>query len=280
MDTSSAVNLPEIPQGLTLEGVWNWFLSMLPSLAKAALILLVGYIAIKVILRLVDRVVKRRNLSPSAYKFFSSVLKIVLWFLVLFTAGSSLGIELSSFLAIFSVAGIAVSLAVKDSLTDVAGGLQILITKPFGVGDFVDLDGTSGTVLEIGVVYTKLLTIDNRGIYIPNGQVTSSKIINASSEESRRLDLVVPIPYEADFERAIELLKGIVYAHPDSYKEPAPLIRLSEFGDSALEIAVRVWTEPVKVFPLKYDLLEEIKRTFDREGIPIAYPHLDVTLVK
>ena len=91
---------------------------------------------------------------------------------------------------------------------------------------------------------------------------------------------MVPIPYEADFERAIELLRQIVYAHPDSYKEPAPLIRLAEFGDSALEIAVRVWTEPSKVFPLKYDLLEEIKRTFDREGITIAYPHLDVTLVK
>ena len=280
--SSSALEIPEEikdPSGaVTADSLFRFLKEHLPAILTALAIIVVGYIVMKVALSFFEKVLQRSKLQPSFHRFFVSAIKLVFWLLILFTAGGSLGIDLSSCLAVFSVAGLAISLAVKDSLTDVAGGLQILFAKPFAVGDFVELDGISGTVQEIGIVYTKLSTIDNRGIYLPNSQVSSSKIINCSSETMRMLDLRIPIRYDDDYQLAKDLLHQIVYADEKAYKDPAPLIRVGEYGDTSLNILLRVWAAPDDLYPLKYDLLEHIKTAFDSAGLHLGKGQLQIAL--
>jgi len=176
--------------------------------------------------------------------------------------------------------GVAVSLALKDSLANLLGGSILLVTKPFKIGDYCEIDDEEGYISEIGFVYTVLKTGDNKKIFIPNGQVTNATVVNYNTDVKRRLEIRFNIAYDADFELAQKAVIDIVHAHPHALKDPAPIVRMGAHGASSIEILCRVWVEPDLYWELNWDLLEAVKKEFDRLNINIPYPQMDVHIKK
>lgn len=245
-----------------------------------AVILFVLCLVVKtILLRLLDRALdKLTHVEKSLHTFIRSMANILLWFVTLMVVAQSLGINATSLLALVSILGLAVSLSVKDSLSNLAGGLTILGTKPFKVGDYVEIGDTGGTIREIGLVYTKLTTLDNRQILLPNSTVVEAKVTNYTAEPLRRVDLVVSASYDAPVEKVKAALGQVITSHPQVLLDPPPFARLSGYGDSAMEYAIRVWCENADYWTVYHDLLEGVKETFDREGISIPYPQVEVKI--
>ena len=226
-----------------------------------------------------DRALDRlTQVEKSLHTFIRSMANILLWFVTLMVVADALGINASSLLALVGVLGLAVSLSVKDSLSNLAGGLTILGTRPFKVGDYVEIGSNSGTIQEIGLVYTSLTTVDNRRILVPNSVVVDAEVTNYTAEPLRRVDLKVTASYDAPVERVKQTIQEVVNAHDLVLSDPPPFARLSEYGDSALEYVVRAWCANADYWTVYHDLLEQIKVAFDREGISIPYPHMEVKL--
>jgi len=187
-----------------------------------------------------------------------------------------LGVPVTSFITILASCGVAIGLALQGSLSNFAGGLMILFFKPFKVGDYIEAAGESGTVSEISVVYTVLLTPDNKKITIPNGTLTNSVIENYSSEATRRVDFTFNTGYECDIEKVKELILKIISEHPAALKEPEPFVRLSAHGESSLTYSARVWCNSEDYWNLYFDTIEAVKNAFDENKISIPYPQIDV----
>ena len=255
----------------------NALAGFLPKLLAAAILLLVGLILVRLLIKFLSRLLGKSKLDPVLSGFLTSILRAVLYIVLGVVALSVLVPDAVGMLvALLSVFGLAISLAVKDSLANLAGGFSVLLTGPFTLNDFVSINGTEGVIQEIRLNYTVLKTYDNTIIHIPNGDVAKAQIVNYTCQHTRRLDLTVSIGYGDDFEQAEKILAEIVAAHPAALAEPAPFIRMIEHGDSAIHIACRVWCDFDDFFSLKCDLLEEIKRRFDAAGISIPYQQLDV----
>ncbi|MCI8415608.1 MAG: mechanosensitive ion channel family protein [Ruminiclostridium sp.] len=244
----------------------------------AVLLLCVCLIVKRILLRVLDRGLDRGHIEKSFHAFIRSAVNIVLWFVTVAIVAQSLGINATSLIALVSIAGLAISLSVQDSLSNLAGGLTILSTKPFMVGDYVEIGDAAGTVVEIGMVHTKLNTTDNCRLVLPNSTVVSTQVRNYSAEPSRRVDLVVGASYDAPAERVKETLLEVVHAHKKVLQDPEPFARMSKHGDSAVEYTVRVWCETADYWEVYYDLLEQIKTAFDAQGIGIPYPQVEVYL--
>ena len=187
---------------------------------------------------------------------------------------------MTSLVAVLGVIGLAVSLAIQGTLSNLAGGIQVLVSKPFKAGDFVEAGGVSGTVKEVGLAYTKLSTIDNKVISVPNGQISSEKIINYTTAEQRRVDLKFNTSYDDKPEQVIAAIKAVVGAHPKALFTPEPFVRVSAYQDSSIEYTVRVWCATEDYWDLYFDLLEQVKAAFDQAGIEIPYGHLNVHLLE
>ena len=266
--TQSALDL-SVLQGLNLS---------LYTIGSTVIIVLVGLILVKLILRFVDRTLARGQLAPGTGKLIRGAIKILLLALVIITAASQLGIPITSFVALLSVIGVAISLAVQDGLKNIAGSLLIHTSRPFVEGDFVEIGAVSGTVEEVGPLATRLLTVDNCRITYPNGLLTNSVVINYSSMETRRLDIVFSISYEDDFEKAKAIIQEIVTKHKLALDDPEPLIRVGELAPHSVDILCRIWTKKEDLFDFKWDLIESVKHAFDDAGITIPYQQLDVHL--
>ena len=265
------------------EGVNNLFRSgwegALKTILFALLLLVVCLVVKAILLKLLDRALDRlTQVEKSLHTFIRSMANILLWFVTLMVVADALGINASSLLALVGVLGLAVSLSVKDSLSNLAGGLTILGTRPFKVGDYVEIGSNSGTIQEIGLVYTSLTTVDNRRILVPNSVVVDAEVTNYTAEPLRRVDLKVTASYDAPVERVKQTIQEVVNAHELVLSDPPPFARLSEYGDSALEYVVRAWCANADYWTVYHDLLEQIKVAFDREGISIPYPHMEVKL--
>ena len=244
--------------------------SALRTIFFAILLLVLCLVVKAILLKILDRSLDRlTHIERSLHTFIRSTANILLWFVTLMVVASSLGINASSLLALVSILGLAVSLAVKDSLSNLAGGLTILGTKPFKVGDYVQIDDIEGTVQDIGLVYTSLTTWDNRRILVPNSTVVDAEVTNYTTEPLRRVDLTITASYGASVEEVNKVLK-----------DPAPFARLSSYGDNALGYAVRAWCRTEDYWDVYYDLLEELKSAFDAAGLSIPYPQMEVTLRK
>lgn len=250
--------------------------AFLPKLFTALVILIIGIVLIKIVVKLTSKALSKSRLDLSLHAFFRSSIKVLMYALVAIICASSLGIQTGSFLAVLGAVGLAASLAVKDSLANLASGLLILITHPFRVGDFIETDGVSGKVTEIGLIYTRLNTPDNKQIFLPNGTVTTAKIINYSAEETRRLDLTFSIGYSDDVDHAKSLLADIVTKHPLTLHNPDPIIRVCSHSANSVDIATRVWVKTDDYWDVNYDLHEQVKAVFDAEKISIPFPQLDV----
>ncbi|MEG2570979.1 MAG: mechanosensitive ion channel [Clostridia bacterium] len=261
-----------------LDALLTQIASFLPSLLYALVILIVGLIITKIVMSFLTRALRASKLDVSLHAFFRSIVKVVLIAVVLLTCAGALGINTGSFLAILGAVGLAASLAVKDSLANLASGLMILITHPFRVGDYIETDGAAGTVNEIGLIYTRLNTPDNKRIFLPNSTVTTAKITNFSAEDIRRLDLVFSIGYSDDFERAKELIANVIIASPLALCDPTPIVRAASHTASSVDIATRIWVKTDNYYDLDFDMHEKVKVAFDSNGITAAIPKLDVNI--
>ena len=227
-------------------------------------------LVIKILLKLVDRTLGRVHLDEG--------LKALLLFVGVIVVLGCLGIPVTSLVALLSVIGLALSLAVQNFLSNVAGGLQLLVSKPFKIGDYVEAGDCSGTVQEIGLFYTKLNTTDNKLVQLPNSTIVSQNIINYSSEDQRQVELKVSASYDAPTELVRRTLGELVRAHPLIRQEPEPLIRVCAYQDSAVQYLVRAWCDNGDYWTVYFDLMDAIKPAFDRAGIEMTYPHLNVHL--
>ena len=251
-----------------------WGINIILALA----VFVIGRWLASMIVRGVKRLMKKANMDRALIGFLSSILNAVLLVVVVIAALEQLGVNTTSVLAVFAAAGLAVGLALKDSLSNFSAGVMLIIFKPFKVGDFVEAAGISGVVEVIRIFNTQLRTGDNREIIVPNAQIYGGIITNFSAREQRRIDLVIGIGYEDDIRTAKQILKEILQAEERVLKEPTPVILVSELGESSVDLAVRPWVNSADYWDVRSDLLETIKREFDAKGISIPYPQRDVHL--
>lgn len=250
----------------------------LPTLGIAIAIFILGIILAKIIVKIMGKALNKSKIDITAHSFLKSLVKVSLYALVTIIALTMLGVPTTSLVTIVGAAGLAVGLALQSSMSNLAGGFIILFSKPFKVGDYVQVGSSEGKVEAITILYTRLLTGDNKVVYIPNGQVSNSSIVNFTQEETRRLDLVFSISYDADYIKAKKILANIVDKNDLALKDPEPLIRVSEQAASSINIAVRIWVKSEDYWTLNFDMLEAVKTRFDEESIAIPYNQLDVQI--
>jgi small conductance mechanosensitive channel len=259
-----------LDQGLAM--VMNY----LPKALLAIVTLLIGLWLIKRAVAVIDRQLGSRD--PTLNSFLCGLISITLKVMLLISVASMVGIATTSFIAVIGAAGLAVGLALQGSLANFAGGVLILIFKPFKVGDAIEAQGFVGAVAEIQVLYTVLNTFDNRRIVIPNGSLSNGTVTNISAYDTRRCDMSFGIGYSDDIDKAKAVCKRLVEEDVRVLAEPAPLIVVGALGESSVELTVRVWTKSSDLWPLYWDMQEKVKKTFDAEGISIPFPQRDVHL--
>ena len=277
---SNLTNLSPEDAEETLQSVSGFFNDLnLQKILTIALLFIGCMVVMKVILKLVDRAFFRLEVEKSLHTFIHAALRVILWLLTVCIVLDYMGVPMTSLVALLGVLGLAVSLAIQGTLSNLAGGLQILVSKPFKAGDYVEAGGVGGTVKEVGLAYTKLATVDNKVISVPNGQISGEKITNYSTAEQRRVDLVFGVSYHAPPERVIACIRDVIAAHPKALPQPEPFVRMSALKDSAIEYTLRVWCANGDYWDLYFDLLEQIKAAFDQNGIEIPYNQLDVRII-
>lgn len=242
----------------------------------------IGRILIKWIRKIVRRSIERSSADKGVEQFVDSVLKFALYFLLIFSIASKFGVDTTSVAALIASGGVAIGLALQGSLSNFAGGVLILLLKPFEVGDYIieDSNGKEGTVKEIQIFYTKLSTIDNKTIVIPNGMLTNNSLTNATAKDERRLDLKLSISYSADLKKAKMLIENIIRQDESILKDDEIVVFVDDLADSAVVIGARAWVKNEEFWPTKWRLLETIKLTLDEHGVEIPYPQLTVHMPK
>lgn len=263
-----------------LTNYWEYISTVLrdysPRLFSAALLFLIGWWTIKFIKKIIVGIMTKREMEPTLSKFLADILIWTLKILLFVTVISRLGVENSSFVAIIGAAGLAIGLSLQGSLSNFAGGVLIIMFKPFKVGDFIEAQGVSGTVKQIQIFVTQLATVDNQTIFVPNGSLSNGTIINYSFATTRRADLTIGISYGSDIKKAKEIALNVMMAHPMVLKDPAPMVLVRELADSSINLAVRPWAKIEDFFVMRSDILEQIKTSFDTNGIEIPFPQRDV----
>ena len=268
--------LPEtLPDAQAVKGFFDslTWQKVIPPLV----LLLVGLVAVRLLLRLFDRALERSRLERAAYAMLRSVMKVLLYFILLLLVAAQLGVDVSSLVAILSVISLALSLAVQGALTNVVGGVTLLTTRPFKAGDFVELGDQSGTVLEVSVTYTKLQTPDNKIVSIPNSTAAAARITNFSAAGTRRVDLTVSASYRSPVESVKAALLRAANSTTSLFT-PEPFAGVKEYGDSAITYVLQVWSSASDYWTTYFTVNEAISREFAQDGIEMTYPHLNVHL--
>ena len=250
------------------------------KLLFTGLILIIGFKLVKFIMKRIKKSRVFNKLEKSTQTFISSILNIVLKSLVILTAITELGIPMTSIVAVIGSIGLDLGLALQGGLSNIAGGVMIMIFKPFKVGDFIDTHTDSGTVKEINIFHTVLTTYDNKVVIIPNGEMSNKTIVNASKMDKRLLDLEFSVAYDTDILKVKEILTEIAKDNKFRLKDEDILIALKEHGDNALKFMFRIWVLPDNYWNAKFEILEIVKNKFDEEKISIPYQQLDVHLDK
>lgn len=238
-----------------------------PKLISAFIILFVGIYAIRLINRIITKVMVQRNLDPTLTKFLSDILIWALRILLFVTFISKLGIETSSFVAILGAMGLAVGLSLQGSLSNFAGGMLIIVFKPFKVGDTIEAQGIAGTVVEIQIFVTKMLMGNNQTVFVPNGALSNGTIINYSMQGERRADFTFSVSYESDIKKAKEILLGVLNNNPKVLKTPAPEVFVKNLTANSVDFAVRPWAKKADYGSVFSDTLEDCKIALDQAGI-------------
>lgn len=261
-----------------LEGMVPSLLSFLVQVVVAIIVLLIGSRIIKFLLKLIRKSLDRSKVEAGVVTFLCSLVKYSLYFVLAMIILAQFGVTTSSVVAVLGSAGLTLGLALQGSLSNFAGGVLILLLKPFVVGDYI-IDGATGqegTVSSITIFYTKLLTVDNRMIMIPNGSLSNSSITNVTHMEKRRIDLVIGVSYEADLAKTKQVLTEVVQKEPNRLADEPVDIYVSELADSSVQMGVRIWVKTEDYWPTKWKLTEDIKNALDANDISIPFPQMDV----
>ncbi len=258
----------------TWEKVWLF----LQPLCKTVVILLLGVLLVRLLMRLVGRGFKRTKLDPSLVKYILRAIRIALYIFVVLAALDALGVSTGGAIAAISAAAVAVGVALKDSLSNVAGGVWLLFSPRFATGDYIEAGGDEGTVIAIELLHTTLQTFDGKQVSIPNGVLVNSHITNYSVENRRRVDILFPVPYDTDMERAKKLAMDTISAHSlvITEGELAPFVRVKEYGESSVNLIMRAWCQNADYWTVQYDLTEAILLAFTQNGITVPYKQVDV----
>ena len=249
-------------------------------LLKVAAIVLVGWLVIRLLMRMVDRMLDRSKSVASIRSYIHTAVHVFLWVLLALMLAGTLNVDVTSVIAMLSVVGLAVSLALQSTLSNLAGGLVLLVTKPFSVGDYVEADGVSGTIAKLDLAYTTFVTPDNKEIFIPNSQLSSAKIINYNVLGRRRMDVTFTASYDAPTARVRAAIEEALAAIPGILDDPAPAVYLSEYQSSSIQYLARLWTLSGDYWDVYYALLEGVRESFARRGVEMTYDHLNVHIVE
>ena len=256
--------------------LWNWVLFYGPKIVYAILTLIVGLWVVKRIVGLVKKLFDKKDYDESLEQFLLSLIRIILKVLLVLTVIQMVGIETTSFVAVLAAAGFAIGMALQGSLGNFAGGVLILIFKPFKVGDVIDAQGFVGKVDTISIFNTILKTPDNRVVYVPNGALSSGPITNVTQEDTRRVDFTFGIGYDDDIAKSKGVLQRIIESNDKIMKDPEPFIVVGELADSSVNFTVRVWSATDDYWDVYFYMQEQVKLEFDKENISIPYPQTDV----
>jgi small conductance mechanosensitive channel len=247
-----------------------------PRIISALIVLFIGLWVIKMVRKFLLQFMSKREMEPTLVTFLSDMLNWTLKALLFVTVISRLGVETTSFVALLGAAGLAVGLSLQGSLANIAGGVLIIIFKPFKLGDFIEAQGVMGTVTQIQIFVTRLKTPNNQIIFVPNGSLSNGNITNYSAEGNRRADIDVGISYGSNIKKAKELVFEVMKNNPLVLEEPAPNVIVKELGDSSIDLGVRPWAKNEDFWTMRSNIIEEIKIAFDANGIEIPFPQRDV----
>ncbi len=263
-----------------LNTVVNWATSSGVKIIIALLLLIISFKLINGLAKRFTKRFEKRKVDKTIARTIVYVFKLGMKIIVAICLVGYVGIETSGITALVTSFGVCIGLAVNGALSNLAGGVMIIITRPFKLDDYIETLGYSGTVEEIRITQTKLRTPDNKVVYIPNGTLSSAEIVNYSEKDVRRLDNTFSIAYNCDFEKAKQILTNICMEHELVLKDPAPFVRVSNHGSSSIDIVTRVWTKSEDYWTVNFDLLEKVKTEFDANGIEIPFEQLDVNIKK
>ncbi len=247
-----------------------------PKLIGAIIVLIIGLWIVKAITKAIDRLMVKSSVDDSLRPFMKSLFGSLLKVMLVISIMGMLGIEMTSFIAILGAVGLAVGMALSGTLQNFAGGVMILIFKPFKVGDVIEAQGYTGAVKEIQIFVTILTTPDNKTIIIPNGGLSNGSMINYSTQANRRVDWVVGVAYGENIEEVRGVIDGLIAADQRIFKDPAPFVKVGELADSSVNFTVRVWANAADYWDVFFDMNEKIYTTFEQKGISIPYPQMDV----
>ncbi len=263
-----------------LENVVNWITTEGVKVVIALVILFISFAVIGLVVRSLRKRLEKKNVDKTLARTSVYVLNILLKAIVIICLIGYLGFETSGITAIITSLGLGIGLAVQGTLSNLAGGVLLLVTRPFKVDDFIEACGVSGTVRDIHITYTILTTGDNKEICLPNGTLANSTIINYSKNPTRRLDMAFSIAYEADRAKAIDLIKEICEAHELVLKDKDVFVKITEHADSALIVTTRVWVNGGDYWGVKFDIMEQVLSAFNSNNIEVPYNKLDVNITK
>ncbi|UCG39210.1 MAG: mechanosensitive ion channel [bacterium] len=256
----------------------DWATTSGISFASALVILVLGIWGARILRGMVRKVLGRREIEPTLVKFGSSLLYAALVVFVVTAALSRIGIQTTSIIAVLGAAGLAVGLALQNSLSNFAAGVMILLFHPFRVGDFIEGAGVSGSVEELGIFITRLKTPDNKAVFVPNGKLAGDNLINYTRNDVRRMDIIVGVGYGEDVRRVRDVLMGIIGEDERILKDPAPVVAVLQLADSSVNFAFRPWVPTATYWDIYFDIMAKIKLRLDEEGIQIPFPQRDVHL--
>lgn len=246
------------------------------NIVSALVIFVIGRWVAKLVTRWIERLLLKANVDSTLTSFLGNVIYAALFIVVIIAALDRLGVDTTSVLAVFAAAGLAVGLALKDSLANFSSGVMLVMFRPFNEGDFVEAGGTSGVVEKISIFCTVMRTPDNREVIVPNGQIYGGTIVNVTAREVRRVDLVFGIGYGDDIAKAKALIQEVIQADGRILTEPEPTTAVAELADSSVNLAVRPWVKTADYWAVRADLLENVKMVFDANNISIPYPQRDL----
>lgn len=249
------------------------FTDYAPKVVTALAILIIGLFVINLLVKMSKKIMVKGKVDVTLQKFLGDLLSWILKALLIITVISKLGVPTTSFVAIIGAAGLAIGLALQGSLANFAGGVLIMIFKPFKIGDLVEAQGAIGVVKEIEIFTTKLTGLSNKEIIIPNASLSNGNIVNYTTEGTRRVDLVIGVSYDADIKQTKEVLLNVLTSHSKVLKDPAPAVTVSELADSSVNFAVRPWCKTEHYWDVYFEITENVKLELDKAGIEIPYPH-------
>lgn len=246
------------------------------TIIKAVIVFVVGRFLIRMVNKLVRRIMEKRTIEPSVRTFVGSLVNVTLMILLIISVVGTLGVQTTSFAALLASAGVAIGMALSGNLSNFAGGLIILLFKPYKVGDYIESQGVGGTVREIQIFHTILVTPDNKNIFIPNGSLSSGVVVNVSNEATRRVDWTFGVEYGTDYNKVKEVIRTVLAKDSRVLDAPAPFIELSALADSSVNFVVRAWVNSPDYWDVYFAVNKEIYQTFNSVGIGFPFPQLTV----